>query len=314
MKTQRIALLVAGAVSVLALSLAAAFVSAGSAATTTRAGPTGSTTFTDPTGDVQGTAPDVTTFVVTDDYNTGTITFTLTAPGYVASTAAYTQFRVYMNTDLNPSTGSANQLGADYALGLGKDASGSGWWIDRWDGSKYADVPQSATMNFVRSGDVMTWTVNKSDIAVSNGMSFWLWSAAWDANDNQIGEDEAPDDGVWLYTLSQPAKTVTTSATTVTPVIGTAVLTPARVTAGMRLTVSFPVTQRETGQPLMTGTMICDPSVSGKVISHSESFKSGTARLSFVVPKAAKGKTLKVKLTIRTTTGTATRISSFTVH
>ncbi len=59
--------------------------------------------------------------------------------------------------------------------------------------------------------------------------------------------------------------------------------------------------------------MICDPSVAGKVISHTESFKAGIARLSFLVPKTAKGKLLKVKVTIKAGNQSATKIVAFRV-
>ena len=71
------------------------------------------------------------------------------------------------------------------------------------------------------------------------------------------------------------------------------------------------------------GKMVCDPSVQGKVIAHSESFKGGTARLSFVIPKTAKGKLLKVnvKLTVKDSgsdgtgkTVTASKVATFRVR
>ena len=98
------------------------------------------------------------------------------------------------------------------------------------------------------------------------------------------------------------------------PVIGKPVTVPARPVAGKRITVSFKVTQGAAGAPVLRGRMICDPSVAGTVISHAESFKGGTARLSLVVPTSAAGKTLKVKVTIRAATGSATKVSTFAVQ
>jgi len=299
--------LAAGAAAVCALALVAGVEARGSQAMT---GGAAATTYTDPGGDVHGTAADITTVAVGDDYATGTITVTLTANGYTASSAPYTVIRVYLDTDKNPATGSPNQGGVEYGLGAARDASGSGWWIDRWDGSKYVDMPQSAAMNFTRSGDTMTWTFNKSDIGGSTGFNLSAWSAAWDSSDNQIGEDTAPDDGTWSYSLSTPPPP---SPVVVKPVIGTPLATPARAVAGKRLTVVFPVTRSDTGAPLTTGKMICDPSVSGKVIRHAESFTGGKARLSFLIPKSAKGKLLKVKVTIKAGTASATKIASFRV-
>jgi hypothetical protein len=87
-----------------------------------------------------------------------------------------------------------------------------------------------------------------------------------------------------------------TRQATVKPVIGKPVITPARAEAGKKLTVVFKVTRSDTGKALTVGRMICDPSVGGKVIPHTESFRGGFARLSLVVPAAAQGKLLTVKL------------------
>jgi hypothetical protein len=60
--------------------------------------------------------------------------------------------------------------------------------------------------------------------------------------------------------------------------------------------------------------MICDPSVAGRTIRHAESFKGGTARLSFVVPANAAGRVLKVRVTIKAGTQSATKVSAFRVQ
>jgi hypothetical protein len=85
--------------------------------------------------------------------------------------------------------------------------------------------------------------------------------------------------------------------------------------AGKRVTVSFPVTQGDTGGPLTQGTMTCRLTVAGKAITHADQFKNGIARLSFVIPKTAKGKQLKVELTIVSDDGgSATRTATFRVR
>src|SRR5262249_6614708 len=155
-------------------------------------------------------------------------------------------------------------------LAAERDAEGSSWWIQRWNGSKYVDAAQSSSMSFSRTGDTMTWTVNRTDIGVETGFGFYVWSSTWDANDNQTGEDNAPDDGSCTYDLTKPA---TTPTPVVRPVIGAPALTPAKPLAGKRLTVVFPVTRSDTGAALTTGTMIFDLSVAGKTLPHSETFK-----------------------------------------
>jgi hypothetical protein len=101
------------------------------------------------------------------------------------------------------------------------------------------------------------------------------------------------------------------SVAVVKPVIGQPTGVPAQPLAGKRFTVSFKVKRSDTGGPLTSGKMLADPSVAGKVIRHVESFRGGTARLSFVVPANAAGKTLRVKVTITAGGRSATRIASF---
>ena len=98
------------------------------------------------------------------------------------------------------------------------------------------------------------------------------------------------------------------------PVIGNPVSTPAKAFAGKPFAVAFRVTRSDTGTPLTKGRMTCDPSVSGKVLAHAESFKAGKARLAFGIPATAQGKLLKVKVTIQATGGgSATRVATFRV-
>ncbi|MCP6768873.1 hypothetical protein NL529_28920, partial [Klebsiella pneumoniae] len=89
----------------------------------------------------------------------------------------------------NPATGSLAQDGAEYYLAAERSVQGSGWWVERWDGSKYVDAAQTPSMLFVRSGDTMMWGVDKSDIGVTDGFTFYVWSSTWDANDNLVAED-----------------------------------------------------------------------------------------------------------------------------
>jgi hypothetical protein len=63
----------------------------------------------------------------------------------------------------------------------------------------------------------------------------------------------------------------------------------------------------------MVGTMAGVPSVGGKLLPHSESFRTGTARVSLQLPPSAAGKVLTIKLTIRAAGRSATRVSVFHV-
>ena len=98
------------------------------------------------------------------------------------------------------------------------------------------------------------------------------------------------------------------------PVFGKPLALPARPVAGQRFTFTLAVKRSDTGTPLRAGRMLADPSVAGKPIKHVESFKAGKARLSFVVPKTAKGKQLKIKIKIITPGQTTTRVFTYKVR
>jgi hypothetical protein len=114
--------------------------------------------------------------------------------------------------------------------------------------------------------------------------------------------------------VAGPAPSITSAPLVVRPLLGKPVGVPAKPLAGKEFSFSLPVTRSDTGGALLTGKMVCDPSVAGKVIKHAESFKGGKARLSFVVPKTAEGKLLKVKITITASGQSAGRTYSYTVR
>jgi hypothetical protein len=60
--------------------------------------------------------------------------------------------------------------------------------------------------------------------------------------------------------------------------------------------------------------MACTPAVAGKLVKHAESFKAGKARLTFVVPKTAKGKLLKITIKITSGAQATTRLYSYKVR
>ena len=271
-------------------------------------------TFTDPSGDVQGAAADITSVVVGDEPVSGTITLSVTAAGYAAVPDGTKFVYVYLNTDKNPLTGASGPGGAEVVLAAAHDAGDSGWAVLRWDGSQFVLVPQTATLGFTRSGDTLTWTFNKSDVGGSSGFTFIVTSVLLDASDNLVGRDFAPDEGSWTYDLSSPPPPAPVKpAAPVKPLIGAPSAGPAKPVAGKSMTVVFPVSRSDTGAALVEGTMICDPSVAGTVVRHTERFADGKARLSFVVPKSAKGRQLKVKVTIKLGTQSATRIATYRV-
>ena len=311
---------------VLAVSAVAAGVAAGALAGSSGGSvhADGSATFTDPAGDVTpytnpkmpSIAPvDITAVTVSDVTATGLVTFTAATTGF--GTRGGNMISVYLDTDKNTSTGQP-ATGDDYRLGVSCCATDGSlvWRMDKWNGAALEPITPATPLVSGRNGDVFSWTVDKADLGGTAGFAFHVRSAGLDYYRKVIGPDLAPDIGTWTYDLSKPAPPppTTAPAPVVEPVIGAPTTTPARPVAGRRLTVTFPVTRGDSGAPLTRATMICDPSVAGKVLAHRERFTAGTATLSLTVPKGARGKLLTVKLTIKTGSGSASRTATFRVR
>jgi hypothetical protein len=103
------------------------------------------------------------------------------------------------------------------------------------------------------------------------------------------------------------------SVPVVVPAIGAPATTPVRVVAGKTVKVSFPVTDQNTGSALTTATMTGNPKVNGVIVKHVEHFGNGRATITLKVPKAAKGKQLKVALTIRVADQSASELATFRI-
>jgi hypothetical protein len=256
-----------------------------------------SASFTDPSGDATGGAPDITAVSVATDYSgpfPPLVRFTVTTSGLPNLSAV----GIYVDTDRNSATGAEGGFEAMlFVLWNGHSQ------LARWDGAAWQTVanPGWSTVSGLPGGGVARFGIEKDVLGATTGFSFQAITVLTDSGGNLLGGDVAPNTGSWAFDLA------------LTPVIGAPVTTPPRPVAGKRFTVAFPVTRSDTGTPLPTGRMTSDPSVAGKVIPHAESFKAGKAKLSFLVPKAAKGKQLKVKVTITAGAKSATKVATFHV-
>jgi hypothetical protein len=261
----------------------------------------GTGSFTDPAGDAKG-SPDITGVAVTSDAN-GTVQLSLTVPGVEAIDAAQDpEVDVYFDTDKNGATGSP--AGNEYDLYYWRTADDSGWDLEKWDGTKYAEAPASQTLLFSRSGDTLTWRFNSKTDIVTSGFNFFVASGIFDSSNNEISEDDAPDDGVWTFDVSSAV---------IAPAVGKPLAVPKRPVHGKLFSVSFPITRTDTGRQLQGGTVSVAATIGGKPVPKNASLANATAHVALQVPAKAKGKTLVVKVTISANGRTATRSVSFVI-
>jgi hypothetical protein len=294
-----------------------------------------STSYPNPPGVVVTGIPDITGVTVSDVG--GRISFEIDGAGwdnfFMAANplSEYHVLDVQIDADRSSATGDPDlndrpplgHAGFDYALELAKGPNdpslGADLSILQWGGTSWQTVfPTKTNPTDTVTSNSLTIEVGNADLGKTTGFTFAVGDYKLDGSGNTVlTTDRAPDTGVWDYTLtSTPTTPVTTTpapAAPVKPVIGAPTTTPGKAVAGRRFTVSFPVTRSDSGAPLTNGKMVCDPSVNGKLIPHAESFTGGTAKLAFTIPKTAKGEHLKVKVTIKLGSRSATKIATFKV-
>jgi len=158
--------------------------------------------------------------------------------------------------------------------------------------------------------------LNVTELGDTRGLALKAIAARFVGN-TITGADLAPDGlSAWTYELTPtpaPAPTAMPAPPSVKPVFGAVTTVPATPVAGNKIVFTLAVKRSDTEAPLTTGTMTCDPSVGGIIVKHTESFTSGKVRLSFVVPRTAKGRLLKVKVKITNGAQSATKVVTYKV-
>jgi hypothetical protein len=125
--------------------------------------------------------------------------------------------------------------------------------------------------------------------------------------------DPAPADNTVTLTATTPLPPPP-APTPVLPVIAPGTIAPSPI-HGKKVAVSFAVSRSDTGAALTDGGMMtASSSIPGKGIANVSTLVNGVARVSLVLPKTAKGKTLKVKVTVSTTDGSASKVATFRVR
>jgi len=120
----------------------------------------------------------------------------------------------------------------------------------------------------------------------------------------------------WLGLSSSSSTTTAKSAaaSSVRPLFGKPAAGPATPSAGKQFTFVLPVTRSDTGTVLTSGKLDASTSVGTTAIKTASSFAGGRIRLSLTVPKAVKGKLLKIKVQLTAAGQTALGIYTYTVR
>ena len=285
------------------------------------AGVAGTVSFTDPAGDALG-GPDITGVTITGDPATGRISFSANVSGYplAVSDGLERYVELWLDTDRDRATGDPDD-GTEVGLMAWVDAEGRWWSAARWDGSRFAGIPQS-TATFVRTGDLLTWTASTSELGATS-FRFYVVAGTWsEAEQRSTSRDEAPpNDGWWEYDISASSGAPPPSTpprTSVGLIVDRPTASPKAPIAGKPFAVSFKVTLQKTQttlvfdlatgetredlvttwQPLARGTAVATPAAGGKPIRSTALIKNGVLRVSMLIPMAAKGKLLRVPVKV----------------
>ena len=264
---------------------------------------TNTATFQDSTGE-DASAPDITSVTVAND-DQANLTFTISVPNRPTLTGDMV-FLVPIDSDANPSSGSADFGGADYIIELDGPLSGrSTAALFRWDGTDFTSTGVSQATLIFSYANGPTLKVNASELGGTRrfGVSVLAVSGVVLGPDGEpdftnIRVDLAPDRGSYTYDVKLTPPSL---------VLGNGGSRPTRPAAG-KLFAQFVSVARSDGASLQGGTATCRVTVGGaRVVAKASAVTAGRASCTFKVPRTAKRKTSRVTVTVSSGGLTATK-------
>jgi hypothetical protein len=228
----------------------------------------------DPQGDAIGSAPDITTTVVSND-DSGNIRFRINIANQI-HLARDSRLYVYIDADRDPATGSASAQGADYMLLV--DGSMGQYGLSRWSEPLWQPiVPAPGSVN---DWSGLTITLNKLDLGGTTAFNFFIRTEIGSAN----RADVAPATGTWTYalgaggSLTPEVRRLTGYASSLAP------------RAGDRFQVSRITLTLEDGSTVAPERASCSAKIGATTL-----VPRGTCL--FKIPRTARRKTMKVTVT-----------------
>lgn len=250
--------------------------------------------YTDSTGEVAGSA-DISTVAVSNNPTAQTVTFVVTTN--LAALDDNSFFGILIDSDVNASTGLG---GFDYLIGMDNTGAAT---INTTTQSGVGETQSSF------SGGIWTITVPAADIGSPTTFNFGVFTQVGPDPNNPI-EDDAPDNGVWTYTMVQPPPPPPPPAPKpVAPHISSVAVAYAGVPHhGKVFRISGLTVDLSNGVETKASGLKCSATLGGKHLAGT-----GTGGCTFHLPATAKGKRLVIKVTGKYKTSTLARTKSFTV-
>jgi hypothetical protein len=246
-----------------------------------------SATFQDSTGEFPNSL-DIGTVTVSND-DTGLVTFDVKFVN--GSISSGTELYIVMDTDRDESTGSPGSGGGDYSID---------WWgpsvLAKWTGTDWDFAPSMKTLVTMVQPNGLIAKIHPSELGDVKGFDFYVKTYRPNPNDPEDEwSDWAPDWDKWGYDIKIYVPPVL-SATAVT-------CTPDPPRAGKVMVARTTVSVMRGGVPEGLGTTatvkatatIAGKKVVGKVMP---GYASGKVAAQWVIPKTAKGKTMRGSITV----------------
>jgi hypothetical protein len=248
--------------------------------------------FSDAAGD-SGAAADITDVDIGNDVVAGSIVIWVTLANRPDDLVAGDDLSIYLDTDLNPTTG---DLGAEYAIDVDADLVG----LYRWDGTTYVFVESpSLTARFSKADKAVRVSIHPGELGGVTVFNFSVQSTSGEAFD--YAPNGPPD---WPYRL--------TTGRIGLFVVGS-VVTPKRPTAGKGLSALLQVGRSDTNEILTLGKVTCTLRFGTKSVRATKSlFAASLAYCSWKLPSSAKGKLLQGAISV--SYGGTTVKKTFTVR
>jgi hypothetical protein len=241
-------------------------------------------------------APDITTLTVSND-DAGLVSFRVNVPNR-PQLGQDMVIDLFVDTDNNPQTGSADFGGADYVVELIQGEAN----LFKWDGTNFTrrfGDPSAISLSFTYQGGV-TIRISAAELGNTKRFNFFVIVESGIVFDPTTGDpdfsnsvgDAAPGGGVGLY----PYEVVVARPTLVVRSIKG---TPAAPRAGQTFTLRMVAARSDTNAVLRNGRVTCvGRAGSSRLRAQLARVQGGAATCTWQVPANAKGKTFRGTVTV----------------
>lgn len=233
-------------------------------------------TWTDTAGEIAGSA-DIGTVSVDNQAGVQSITFKVQVANMPDITEDNAAIEIYIDADDNAQTG--DSAGFECLFGL----DNGGWYFGTWNGTTFADPGVDANaFNVTYNNGLLTMTTDTGECNLGPKIAFGVSTFRGPDPQNPI-IDDAPDNGVYEYTLS------TTPPTAVAYAVQTF---PAKPRHGASFMVSAFGARFSDGTVALFVGSHCSATLGGHHLAGH-----GVGGCTFTIPKTAKGKRLVIVVT-----------------